>query len=67
MRYVTFVLLSRYFLNMSRAWLFVFNTISCIYSECKSPLRPKSVINKSQAEVELYSRKQDKKFNTLQQ
>ncbi len=36
MRYITFALLSRYFLNMSRDWLFVFNTISSIYSKCKS-------------------------------
>ncbi len=26
MRYINFALLSRYFLNMSSAWLFVFNT-----------------------------------------
>ncbi len=36
MRYVTFALLSRYFLNMSRAWLFVFNTRSYIYGKYKS-------------------------------
>ncbi len=35
---------------MSRAWLFVFNTISFIYSKCKSPFTPKSVMNKPQAE-----------------
>ncbi len=58
-----------YFLNMSRAWLFVFNTISYIYSKYKSP--PKSAMNKPQAEGKihshLYSRTQEKKFNTLQQ
>ncbi len=26
----------RYFLNMSRAWLFVFNTRGYIYSKCKA-------------------------------
>ncbi len=35
---------------MSRAWLFVFNTRSYIYSKCKSPFTPKSVMNKPQAE-----------------
>ncbi len=54
----------RYIFNMSRAWLFVFNTISSIYSECKSPFTPKSVMNKPQAEGRvnrLYSRTQEKK------
>ncbi len=50
MCYITFALLSRYFLNMSRAWLFVFNTRSYIYSKCKSPFTPKSVMNKPQTE-----------------
>ncbi len=50
MRYVTFALLSRYFLIMSTAWWFVFNTISYIYSKCKSPFTPKSVMNKPQTE-----------------
>ncbi len=63
--YVTFALLSRYFLIMSRAWLFVFNTRSSIYSKCKSPFTPKSVMNKPQAEGKvnsrLYSRTQKKK------
>ncbi len=36
MRYVTFALLSRYFLNMSKAWLFVFNTRSSIYTNIKA-------------------------------
>ncbi len=67
MRYVTFALLSRYLLNMSRAWLFVFNARSSIYS--KSPFTPKSVMNKPQAEGKvisrLYSRTQENKFNTL--
>ncbi len=64
MRYITFALLSHYFLNMSRAWLFVFNTRSYIYSKCKSPFTPKSVMNKPQAEgrvnSRLYSRTQEK-------
>ncbi len=50
MRYITFALLSRYFLNMSRVLLFVFNTISSIYSKCKSLSHKKSVMNKPQAE-----------------
>ncbi len=50
MRYITFALLSRYFLNMSRVLLFVFNTRSSIYSKCKSPFTPKVVMNKPQAE-----------------
>ncbi len=56
MRYVTFALLSRYFLNMSRAWLFIFNIRSSIYSKCKSPFTPKSVMNKPQAEGRVNSR-----------
>ncbi len=56
---------------MSRACLIVFNTSSSIYSKCKSPFTPKSVMNKPQAEGKvnsrLYSRTQKKKFNTLQQ
>ncbi len=66
MHYVTFTLLSSYFLNMSRAWLFVCNTRSSIESKCKSPFTPKSVINKPQAKGKvnslLYSRTQEKKF-----
>ncbi len=62
---VTFTLLSRYFLNMSRAWLFVFNTISSIYSKCKSLSHQNSVMNKPQAEERvnsrLYSRTKEKK------
>ncbi len=62
--YITFALLSRYFLNMSRVWLFVFNTRSSIYSKCKSPFTPKSVMNKPHAEgnvnSRLYSRTQEK-------
>ncbi len=68
MCYVTFALLSRYFLNMSRAWLFVFNTISYIYSKCKSPFTPKSVLNKPQAEERvnhICSVEQRKKGSTL--
>ncbi len=56
MRYITFALLSRYFFYMSRAWLFVFNTRSSIYSKCKSLLQPKSVMNKPQAEGRINSR-----------
>ncbi len=52
----------RYFLNMSSAWLFVFNTRSSIYSKCKSLSHQKSVMNKPQAEGKvnssLYSRTQ---------
>ncbi len=70
MRYITFALLSRYFLNMNKALLFVFNTRS-IYSKCKSPFTPKSVMNKPQADGKansrLYSRTQEKLFNILQQ
>ncbi len=36
MRYITFALLSRYFLSMSRAWLFVFNIRRSIYSKRKA-------------------------------
>ncbi len=65
MRYVTFALISRYFLNMSRAWLFVFNTKSYVYSKCKSIATTKSVMNKPHAEGKvnsrLYSRTQKKK------
>ncbi len=65
MRYVTFALLLRYFLNMSRAWLFVFNIRSSNYNKCKSPFTPKSVMNKRQAEgrvnSRLYRRTQEKK------
>ncbi len=68
MRYITFALLSRYFLNINRDYLFVFNTKSYIYSKCKSPFTPKSVMNKPQAEgnvnSRLYSRTQKKRFNT---
>ncbi len=60
MCYITFALLSRYFLNM-----FVFNTRSSIYSKCKNPFTPKSVMNKPQSEgrvnSRLYSRTQKKK------
>ncbi len=56
---------TRYFLNMSMAWLFVFNIRSSIYSKCKSPFTTKSIMNKPQAEGEvnsrLYSRTQEKK------
>ncbi len=45
--------------------MFVFNTISYIYSKCKSPFTPKSVMNKPQAEGKvnscLYSKTQEKK------
>ncbi len=45
--------------------LIVFNTISSIYSKCKSPFTPKSEMNKPQAEGKvnsrLYSRMQKKK------
>ncbi len=45
--------------------MFGFNTISYIYSKCKSPFTPKSVMNKPQAEgrvnSRLYSRTQEKK------
>ncbi len=64
MRYITFVLLSRYFLNMSWASLFVFNTRSSIYSKCKSLSHQKCAL-KPQAEgrvnSRLYSRMQKKK------
>ncbi len=50
MLYVTFALLSRYFLNMSRAWLFVFSIRSSVYSKCRSPFTPTSVMNKPQTE-----------------
>ncbi len=71
MLYITFALLSRYFLNMSRARLFVFNTRSSIYSKCKSPFTPKSVMNKSQAEGRVNHvctvERRKRRFNTLQQ
>ncbi len=45
--------------------MFVFNTISYIYSKCKSPFTLKSVMNKPQTEGKvnsrLYSRTQEKK------
>ncbi len=45
--------------------MFVFNTSSSVYSKCKSPFTPKSVMNKPQAEGKvnsrLYSRTQKKK------
>ncbi len=51
--------------------MFVFNIRNSNYSKCKSPFTPKSVMNKRQAEgrvnSRLYSRTQEKKFNTLQQ
>ncbi len=50
MRNITFAILSHYFLNMNRAWLFVFNIRSYIYSKCKSSFTPKSVMNKPQTE-----------------
>ncbi len=57
---VTFALLFKY-----EQGLIVFNTISSIYSECKSPFTPKNVMNKLQAEGKvnsrLYSRMQEKK------
>ncbi len=64
MHYITFALLSRYFLNMFKL-LFIFNTRSYFNSKCKSPFTPKSVMNKPQAEGKvnshLYSRTQKKK------
>ncbi len=69
MRYIIFALLSHYFINMSRALLFVFNTISSIYSECKSPFTPKSVKNKPHAEGRVNHvctvERRRRRFNTL--
>ncbi len=48
MRYVTFALLLRYFLNMSRAWLFLIQEVVIIANV--SPFTPKSVMNKPQAQ-----------------
>ncbi len=66
MLYVTFVLLFKY-----EQGLFVcFNTRNSIYSKCKRPFTPKSVMNKPQAEGKVNSHmysKTQKKFNTLQQ
>ncbi len=66
MRYVTFVLLFKY-----EHGLIVFNTISYIYSKCKSPLTPKSVMNKPQAEARVNHvctvERRRRRFNTLQQ
>ncbi len=62
---VIFALLFKY-----EQGLIVFNTKSSIYSKCKSPFTPKSVMNKPQAEENVNSRlysKMQKKFNTLQQ
>ena len=57
---VTFTLLFKY-----EQGLIVFNIRSSIYSKCKSPFTPKSVMNKPQAEGKvnsrLYSRTQEKK------
>ncbi len=59
MHYVTFALLFKY-----EQGLIVFNIRSSIYSKCKSPFTPKSVMNKPQAEGKvnshLYSRTQEK-------
>ncbi len=70
MRYITFALLSRYFLNMSRAWLFIFNRRSSIYSKCKSSFTPKSVMNKPQTEERVNhictAECRKRRFNTLQ-
>ncbi len=58
---VHFVLLFKY----EQGLIVCFNTISSIYSKCKSPFTPKSVMNKPQAEgrvnSRLYSRTQEKK------
>ncbi len=59
---------SRYFLNMSRAWLFVFNTISYIYSKYKSPFTPNSVLNKPQSDGRVNhvcTEEHRRRFNTL--
>ena len=60
MHYVTFALLFKY-----EQGLIVFNIRSSIYSKCKSPFTPTSVLNKPQAEGKvnsrLYSRTQEKK------
>ncbi len=64
MRYITFALLSRYFLNMIRAWLFVFNTRSSIYSKCKAFHTKKCTEETSgwrKSKSRLYSRTQKKK------
>ncbi len=57
---VTFVLLFKY-----EQGLIIFNIRSNIYSKCKSPFTPKSVMNKPQAQGKvnsrLYSRTQEKK------
>ncbi len=58
-----------YFLNMSRACLFLIQEV--IYIANVKALSHQSVMNKPQAEGKvnsrLYSRTQEKKFNTLQQ
>ncbi len=70
MCYVTFALLSRYFLNMSRAWLFLIQEV-VIIANVKALSHQKSVMNKPQPEGKVNSRvksrAQEKKFNTLQQ
>ncbi len=48
MRYVTFALLLRYFLNMSRAWLFLIQEVVIIANV--KPFHTKSVMNKPQAQ-----------------
>ncbi len=61
MHYATFALLFKY----EQGLIVCFNTISYIYSKCKSPFTPKSVMNKPQAEGKvnsrLYCRTQKKK------
>ncbi len=48
---ITFALLFKY-----EQGLIVFNTRSSIYSKCKSPFTPKSVMNKPQPEGKVNSR-----------
>ncbi len=48
MRYVTFALLLRYFLNMSRAWLFLIQEVVIIANV--KPFHTKSIMNKPQAQ-----------------
>ncbi len=68
MCYVTFALLSHYFLIMSRVRLFVINIKSYISSKCKSLYTPKSVMNKPQAERKVNSHLcRRRRFNALQQ
>ncbi len=51
------------FLNMSRAWLFVFNTRSYIYSKCKALSQQKVYwinLRLKKSKSRLYSRTQEK-------